>query len=210
MMCRNFRIKVQLRLLLGLIMAVLMAGPVFAANPLIIDSYDRQSNLLGGKRSSYEREPSHATGESSSSQFYGEKGKSLAIQFDKKGTGGPYGKGGWCGYYTELKNESTFFDASQYKAISFYVKGAKGGENFMVGVSDEHWYELGDTVKSAEIGSYVPAGKITTQWQKATIPLHEFAADRSRLASIAFCFETVCFPDGAGRGALYIDELTLE
>lgn len=177
---------------------------------LLIDDFNKSSNLLGGRASVYQRAPSRALAIQTTSQHCGSGGKSLMLKYDKKGEGGPYGMGGWCGYYSLLKKGNNYFDASSYKTLTFYVKGAKGDENFKVGLADKHWDRVGDSVKSDEIGNYLPAGKITTQWQKATIPLDVFFIDFKEVASIAICFETDCFPGGAGKGTVYLDELKLE
>ncbi len=150
----------------------------------------------------------------------------LMIRYEKKAEGGPYDLGGWCGYYTLLKKshpavsmegagaaeveEEIYFDASPYKAITLWIKGDKGNENFVLGVADAHWDKVGDSVKSQEIVKYLPAGKITTEWQKAVVPMSEFFIDYSRLSSVAISFESDCFPEGQGSGKVYIDDIELE
>ncbi len=101
-------------------------------------------------------------------------------------------------------------DGRSYKAIVFWVRGEKGDENFVVGLSDRHWDKIGDSVKSEEIGTYLPAGKLTTDWQKATLPLDEFFLDYSQLASVSIVFEGDLFPETGHAGVIYIDDLTLE
>ena len=101
-------------------------------------------------------------------------------------------------------------DGTGYKTLTFWVKGEKGGENFMIGLADRHWDKIGDSLKSEEIGKYVPAGKITTEWQKATIPLDVFFLDYGKLSSVAISFESDCFPEGKGEGVVYIDDITFE
>ena len=56
-----------------------------------------------------------------------------------------------------------------------------------MGVADEHWQEVGDSVKSEPIDKYLPEGKVTMAWQKATIPLGTFLVDVKKLATIAIC-----------------------
>lgn len=177
---------------------------------VLIDDFNKASNLLGGRTSVYQRAPSRALAVQTTSEYYGPGGKSLMIKYDKKAEGGPYGKGGWCGYYTLLKSGDNYFDATSYKAVTLYVKGAKGDENFKIGLADRHWDRVGDSVKSEEIKKYLPQGKVTTEWQKATVPLEAFFLDYKELGSIAVCFEGDCFPGGAGRGTIYIDGLRLE
>lgn len=176
----------------------------------LVDDFNKNTNLFGGRTNVYQKAPSRALAIQTPSEYYGPGGKSLMLKYDKKGEGGPYGMGGWCGYYTLLKSGNNYFDASGYEAITFYVKGAKGDENFRVGMADRHWDRVGDSVKSEDIGNYLPNGKITTEWQKATVPLEAFFLDYKEVASIAICFETDCFPDGAGRGTVYIDTLRFE
>ncbi|MBI4335087.1 MAG: hypothetical protein HY589_00350, partial [Candidatus Omnitrophica bacterium] len=143
-------------------------------------------------------------------EHYGESGKSLAVRYDKKNTGGPGGTGGWCGYYSILKAGPKYLNATTFTKLTFWVKGEKGDENFKVGLADRHWEQVGDSVKSEDIGVYLKAGRITTEWQQAVIPLDAFFIDMKEIASIAVCFEGDCFPQGKGSGVVYIDEMALE
>ncbi len=181
-----------------------------AAGPFLVDDFEKEGNCLGGKSNTYEKEPSKALAIRVNDEHFGDKGRALMIKYDKKAEGGPYGTGGWCGYYTMLRTGSKYFDVTDYKSITFQVKGAKGGENFKVGLSDKHWDELGDSIKSEEIGKYLPEGKVTANWQKAAVPLDVFFLDKKEIASIAICFEGDCFPEGAAKGTIYIDDLKLE
>ncbi len=180
----------------------------FAA-PLLVDDFEGASNKLGGRSNTYVMEPSRALAVRTKDNPHGGSG-ALMIKYDKRAKGGPYDSGGWCGYYTLLKTGSRYFDATSYQAIGFWVRGMTGTENFVVGVSDRHWEEVGDSVKSEPIGKYLPAGKLTAEWQKATVPLSTFMVDMKELASLAVCFEGSLFPGGAGQGTIYIDDVTLE
>lgn len=200
-------------ILLSLVLATMFFGFQILAwgqEGLLIHDFEKAGNRLGGRSNKYEKEPSRALTIRTRDVHFGPEGSSLMLKYDKKAKGGPYGHGGWCGYYTLLRSGSKYFDATGYKSITFQVKGAKGAENFKVGLSDRHWEEVGDSLKSQEIGKYLPEGKITTDWQKATIPLEEFFLDLAELASMAVCFETECFPGGAGKGTIYIDDLKFE
>ncbi|MCM8782419.1 MAG: hypothetical protein NC828_05150, partial [Candidatus Omnitrophica bacterium] len=132
------------------------------AEPFYIDHFERTANLLGGRTSVYQREPSRATAITTEREHYGPAGKSLAIRYDKKNTDGPNDEGGWCGYYSILKAGPKYFDATKFTNLTFWVKGEKGGENFKVGLADRHWEQVGDSVKSEEIGVYLsPNNQIT-------------------------------------------------
>ena len=198
--------KKSLFLVIGMLV---LNTPVFAEE-FVVSHFDKRTNELGGTTSIYQQAPSRAVMMLSSEVSKDLGGKSLKVTYDKKGLGGPYGKGGWCGFYTRLKIQETFFNASKFKTLRFWVKGEKGDENFRVGIADHHWDDLGDSVKSEDVGKYLPAGKITTEWQQASIPLEDFFIDFSEVAAVAICFETECFPDGVGQGTVYIDEMVLE
>jgi len=190
-----------------------------APTPLLVDNFEGNeiSNLLGYRANVYVKAPSrimvsHASG------YGGGSRQSLLIRYDKKNEGGPYGQGGWCGYYTLLKNdkadvdlgEPVYFDGTGFQGITFWVRGETGGENFVVGLADRHWDNIGDSIKSEEIGVYLMAGRITTEWQKAMIPLDAFFLDYAKLSSITINFEADSFPEGKGSGVVYIDDIVLQ
>ena len=187
----------------------LLLSTAFAATALIDDFEDGGSSKVGQRSNTYIMAPSRALAVKTAEGAHG-GAKALMLKYDKKDKGGPYDSGGWCGYYTLLKTGSRYFDATGYKSLTLWVKGTSGGENFAVGLSDRHWDEVGDSVKSEEIGKYLPSGKLTTEWQKATIPLSTFMVEMKELASIAICFEGSLFPGGAGKGTVYVDDLMLE
>lgn len=177
---------------------------------LLVDDFEEGStNKLGGRSNTYVMEPSRALALRVKDQAKNGSG-SLMLKYDKKAQGGPSNTGGWCGWYTLLKTSSRYFDSSAYSAITFWVKGATGGEDFVVGLVDRHWDEVGDSVKSEPIGKYLPEGKLTAEWQKVVIPLNTFLLDGKQLASLAVCFEGSIFPGGAGKGTIYIDDVALE
>jgi len=80
----------------------------------------------------------------------------------------------------------------------------------MIGLADRHWDRVGDSLKSEEIGVYLPEGRVTKEWQKAKIPLDVFFLDYTKLSSIAISFEADCFAEGSGSGTIYIDDIVLE
>ena len=199
------------------------------AAPLLIDDFEGEEikNKLGNRSNVFIKAPSKAMVSHREEAMGGQKTHVLMVRYDKKNTGGPFDSGGWCGYYTLLKSppalvapteqnpnpppqEEQYLDGTKYKAITFWVRGEKGDENFVVGLSDRHWDRVGDSVKSQEIGTYLPAKKLTKEWQKATIPMDEFFLDYSQLASVAIVFEGDLFPEAGHAGTLYIDNIALE
>lgn len=185
-----------------------------AAKIVLVDDFegDEIKNRLGSRANVYVRAPSRVMIARRDDIINGKNTKVLMIKYDKKNTGGPSGTGGWCGYYTLIKNEKTgqYFDGLDYQYVTFWVKGEKGDENFMVGLADEHWDKIGDSLKSEEIGVYLDKKKITTQWQKAKVPLNAFFLDHANLSSVTINFEADCFPEGAGAGVVFIDDIAIE
>jgi|GEM_PF-1205750 len=206
-------------------------APVKAAAPkLVVDDFEGSEvqNRLGSRTNVFQKAPSKAMISRRDDTIEGRRTRVLLLRYDKRAEGGPYGMGGWCGYYTLLKKpghlvapiagadnrpeqtEEEYLDGSAHKAITFWVRGEQGGESFMVGLADRHWDKIGDSVKSEVIGKYLPAGKVTTTWQKAVVPLDAFFVDYAKLGSIAISFETDAFPEGKGTGTIYLDDLALE
>lgn len=203
----------------SILVAGMLCGALFSAgtitaqdqSPVLIDNFDKQGNTFGGRSSTYMKEPSGIFAGRDDKVYHGDSGKALKLRYKKAEQGGPYGKGGWCGYYSVIKSgPRQYFDATPYKYLTFWVKGAEGGENFKVGFADEAQEQREDSVKSEEIGVYLPDGKITTEWQQARIPLDEVFVDLSKMASLAICFEGDCFPGGGGKGTVYIDDMYFE
>lgn len=190
---------------------LLLSAVSASAAPFPLDDFETPTNKVNGRSNTYVQEPSRALQVRTSETAHGGKA-ALMLKYDKKGKGGPYDAGGWCGYYTQVKSGRQYFDATSYTKLTFWVKGARGEECFMIGVADRHWDEVGDSVKSEAIGTYLPLGAVTTQWQQATVPLSAFFVDLKELASIAICFESGCFPAtaGEGKGTVYLDDLQLE
>ena len=115
---------------------LLLVTPVLAAGPVVVDDFEQgTANKLGGRSNTYVMEPSRALALRVKEEKHSGAG-ALMIKYDKKATGGPHDSGGWCGYYTLVKTGSRYFDATPYQSITFWVKAAKGDEDFVVGVAD--------------------------------------------------------------------------
>jgi hypothetical protein len=175
---------------------------------LMIDNNDDPSkNTLGGRHSTYIRAPSRSA--YSKADEYGKVGPGLKITYDLKNEGGPQGDGGFCGFYSIMKRGPEYLNATPYKYLVFWVKGEKGDEKFKIGVADKMQEQMDDSVKGQEVGAYLPAKRITTEWQQAVIPLDEWFVDWNMIAAISICFEHDVFDNGAGSGMVYIDEFML-
>ena len=109
----------------------------------------------------------------------GDKGYSLVIGWENPA--------GWCGWYSVLNG----LDASDYNALTFWVKGSQTGERFDIGLKDSLMkeYEL-DAIYAGVVTSFLETGAVTKEWQKVKIPLSCFSIDinMSSLDSLVFWF----------------------
>jgi len=185
-------------------------APQPSSDAFMLDNMDEPAkNSVGGRNAVYQRAPSRCS--YSKSEEYGKKGAGLKLIYDKKNEGGPNNDGGFCGFYSILhKGRDDYLDISQYKYLTFWVKGEKGDEKFKIGAADKTQAETDDSVKSPqEVGTYLPKGKITTEWQQAVVPVEEWFVDWHLMHSISFCFEGDIFDNGIGSGIVYIDEVEM-
>jgi hypothetical protein len=177
-------------------------------NVFWIDRMEKSKNLLEGRCAPYQKLPSQVL--VTKGPEYGKEGGGLKLAYKQVSVGGPYGKGGWCGYYTALKRGEKYFDASAYTHLTFWVRGETGGERFQVGMADKQFGMVEDSVKARAIESYLPSKKITTEWQKAMIPLNDMFVDYRLVDAISINFEADLFEDEQTSGVVYIDDLAFE
>ena len=169
---------------------------IVAEGKFHLDDFDHSSlNLLGRKANAYKRLPSVCKFSRVSEPRVGTEGRSLRLDFDKKNTG-------WCGYYTLLNEiDGDYFDLASYQAVSFWVRGLKGGETFEIGMADRSWLTIGDSVKAGPIEKYLPQG-VTPEWQQVIIPLSDFGKlGLKEMGSWVINFHR------PGEGAVFIDDL---
>jgi hypothetical protein len=207
------RSEMKQKMLLALSAAMVMmfgAAVTVPAEQFMVDDFEQQGNALYSKSNIYKKDgaPSDAKKGRTDKEFSSGQ-YSLYVAYKKEAEG-------WCGYYIQLISGGKYFDSTPYTKLTFMVKGKAGGENFQIGMADEYWFKQDDSVKSDDITKYLPAGQVTTEWQKAEIPLSVFVDKRggefdlTKLGSVAFCFETTCFPDGTGKGVIYLDDVAFE
>ncbi|MCK5161726.1 MAG: hypothetical protein KAQ99_09160, partial [Candidatus Aureabacteria bacterium] len=103
------------------------------------------------------------------------------------------------GYWTDI-----CIDLSDYKTLSFWVKGTVGGEKLRVGLKDSSWNET-----KVLIDDYLSSG-VTTSWQKVVIPLSAFGniADWTSVDNISISFDN--YLGIPASGTVYIDEFRFE
>lgn len=191
-----------MRLLLPMILAVtvLAAGaaellPVWTMNGGFYNDLDGGYNHF-------------ASGDSSASIHMnagvrrGDGGRALQINYRK-------GASGYCGVWTHLYDERKPgapvrpIDVSGFAALSFHVKGARGGEDFTIQAADENWLRKEDSSPVGTVSKYLPGG-ITTNWQEVIVPLKDFWVETDKLGGLTFNFSE------PGEGTVYIDDIVFK
>ena len=100
----------------------------------------------------------------------------------------------FCGVYLIVLG-----DLSPFATLTFWIKGAKGGEAFEIGMNDTVSNKREDAVISGSIYRYLPQG-VTPEWQQVVVPLEDFfGADLTRVYSIVFNFNE------EGDGTFWVD-----
>lgn len=167
---------------------------------LVVDNFDKGRTMglfedrittLGTFHGTWARRPSWTVMTKSAQERMGSTGMGLAIEFDKKE--------GWCGWYTLLGGA----DVTSYNTLSFWVKGAEGGERFDIGMADKTMQDLEiDSVYAGPITAFLPNG-VTKDWQQVKVPLAKIGSeiDLSSMGSIVFWFKY------EGRGKIYVEDV---
>ncbi len=104
--------------------------------------------------------------------------------------------GGWGVYW--LKSPTYGFDASAYSALTFWIRGEKGGESFWVALKDTSNKEI--KIESREL-SVVTA----VEWRQLRAPLSRFKNQGVNLAALDNM--NLGFTRENGAGTLCIDDI---
>ena len=98
------------------------------------------------------------------------------------------------------------FDASQKSALSFWVRGEKGGEQFEVGIKD-FATQSGDEPKVSPLTA-------SSTWQRISIPLSKFTETKqqnlSALADLSVGFTSDLGSGASYNGTIYVDGFVFE
>lgn len=116
---------------------------------------------------------------------------------------------GYTGFWIGLNNfklpsrERVFLDALPFAFLTFFIRGETGGEGVALQAADRIWAKKEDSLLVGDIGTFLPAGKITTEWQQAWVSLEKFPQniDRKELANIVFKITS------NGSGNIYIKDM---
>ncbi len=170
---------------------------VYKKGYLMLDdfNYNKHMNLLNRKTSCYSKLPSFCKYTLDEKIFYAEKGYSLKLEYEKKDKG-------WCGYCSNMNETNNgYYNLCDFIKVSFKVKGAKGGEDFEIGLADRNGQLSSNFSNSGSINKYLKHG-VKTTWQEAVIPISDFEnIDLTEMGSFIISFT------GKQKGTIWIDEL---
>ncbi len=153
--------------------------------------FAERKNRLDAFQGTWARRPSSTVITKVPDTRPGSAGRALRIEYSKSG--------GWCGWYTLLNG----IDVSRHNALTFWVRGEKGGERFDIGLADNKMQDLEiDAVYVGSIAGFLPQG-ISAEWQKVKIPLLSLRTelDMTRMGSLVLWFRY------EGAGAVQIDDV---
>lgn len=142
----------------------------------------------------------------------GNAGYSLMLDYDVSGLGD------FSFYWIKLGKEvrgrpgaTRPLDLSEYNYMSFWIRGAEGGEKVKVELHQDTdnngIFVFGkDITSSVYTDDYAPDSRTTENWQKVLIPLKDFTGinDRSNILELVLVFENKA---GNTKGAVYIDDI---
>jgi hypothetical protein len=174
--------------------------PACDGNCFVVSAFDYgSSNRLGGFFGTFGRGSStaHATLDD-----WDDGRRALTIDFATAASGTC---GAWIQPFdfTRPPAERIFVDVTPLQVVTFWIRGRTGGERVALKAADAAWERREDALPIGDIGSFLPAGRITTGWQQAVVPLSAFPPrlDRRTLAVLSFEAES------AGEARIAIKDL---
>ncbi|MFH1540795.1 MAG: glucoamylase family protein [Elusimicrobiota bacterium] len=191
--------------LISLTVSTSTTGSVYVKNPstLIIDDFDDgvSPNNLGAPGGSFTGSGGTANEIIVSTVAVGGSGCSLQINYNVSANES------YSGYWTRFHHTNPR-DLSDYKYLSFYVKGGVGGEFFKIELSTG----AGGWKSRIYINDYLDGG-VTTQWKKVTIPFDNFCnvTDWTKIYEMTIVFEksAATTNNSSTSGSIYIDNLII-
>ena len=169
-----------------------------AIEPLLVSDFNGELPVTkqDGEIIARQRVPSAVKFRLDDETFHGESGKSLRVEFIRLRGGEE------CLLLLRIPG----VDLTGYNALSFWVKGTEGGEIFDVGIRDAEMDRQEKLPANLEpIEKSLPGG-ITTEWQKAVIPLSKILGESSRQSgSILIVFNRI-----TKYSVIQIDDMAFE
>jgi len=143
-------------------------APTFSDGSFVVAEFsDGIRNQLNGFFNGFEQAPSRARASLAAAPD-GRRGLRLSYAREERG---------FCGVWVHLfdgtrpPDERVYLDARTASTLSFWVRGAQGGERVLLKLADERWERLGDAVDLGELGDFLPSGQVEAEWQQAVVRL---------------------------------------
>lgn len=165
----------------------------------LVDDFNHDvQNALRGYCGVFQRAPSQASLLRVSDVARGAAGRSLRVRADRQPEG-------FCGVWMHLFDmraaEPTYFDARAHRYLSFWVRGAHGGEDFVIKLADREWIIKEDSLPLGRVSQFLPGG-VTTKWREVLVPLLPHPRlNPAMLGGVVLEF------DVPGQQTVYIDDL---
>lgn len=172
-----------------------------------IAAFDEQVNRLGGRFDAFERAPSSASAERGTAP----DGRSaLEVGYDRAASGFA-GVGIELHADNELEGTIDYLDSSGLDVLTFWVRGAVGGERLRLKVADRRWDRREDAVAIGELGAFLDGPgadgvtAVAPEWRRVVVPLEGLpgGVDRRELARL------VVEPAAPGAGRFWITGLAV-
>ncbi|MBN1940385.1 MAG: hypothetical protein JW843_12430 [Candidatus Aminicenantes bacterium] len=158
---------------------------VFNGDYFLISNFDSPPpNTLGGGVGSFSRAPSAAAAEVRTTT----EGRNALVISTLKG------EEGFCGAWIHLidtfgeQETRAFLNTDPFSFLVFWVRSDVPGLEVTLKLADSAWFRRDDAAAVGPVASFLPRGRIETEWQLAVIPLSALPGnlDRRALASLVF------------------------
>ncbi len=175
------------------------AVPEYAGESyLVADFNEGNVNRLGGYFNSFSKAPSTADVTIS---LLPAGGQALTFAFSQD----PSGFAGFWVHLFDFKSpppQRVFLDSSPFAFFTFSIRGEQGNEALRLQIADRIWEQKEDSLPIDALEVFLPEGRITTEWQRAWVPLTSLPAriDPNELASLVFAAVR-------GKGRIYIRDI---
>jgi hypothetical protein len=164
------------------------AVPACDGNCFVVSAFDYgSSNRLGGFFGTFGK--GHSTARTAL-DGWDDGRRALTIDFVNTATG-PCGA--WIHLFdlTRPAADRVYLDTTPLQIATFWIRGKTGGERVQIKAADAAWERREDALPIGDVGSFLPAGRITAEWQQAIVPLSAFPAPLDRRTLAVLVFEAV-------------------
>ena len=159
--------------------------PSFEGDYFLVSHFYRGNiNSLGGYFNGFSKPPSTSAVSISNTT---DDRPALTYHFENKSPGF---SGFWIHFFDFKKppSKQLFLNATPFTYLSFLLRGEKGNEKIMLRMADRSMIKNEDSFLIGDVSSFLPQGKVKTDWQTAWVPLSLLGThvNRKELANVVF------------------------